>query len=174
MLFVLIGFWALQRHVEEVHARKAKNDRLPRLEWACDFSATKFATSFRLVREEQISGAHCLAFHYLSAVAARRAVRSGLPATAFSPASSSSSSSSSSSLRLAKEKEQKQDASEGWDTQVVSEVGGVLLTLHGPHELTVSYRRAFPDGTREAVLVISLPRRLIEAAPPQHRQKKKE
>ena len=80
-MFVLIGYWCTRQHLSEKEALRRKRVMLPKVEWAVGFSATKFSTTFRLLREEHISGAHCLCFHYCSRAAAERAVRQGLPAS---------------------------------------------------------------------------------------------
>ena len=69
VVFALVVFWCAQKHFDERQALRRKEEALPRLEWAVEFSATKFATTFGLIREEQISGAHVLCFHYLSSAA---------------------------------------------------------------------------------------------------------
>ena len=76
--FALVAYWCVKIEIRELRLARWKSERLSKIEWACDFSATKFLTTFEKVMETAIPASHMLVFHYASIGAVKKMLRSGL------------------------------------------------------------------------------------------------
>ena len=80
--FVLVVYWGFQLEAaEEARLRKRENN-VVKIEWACGFTKTKFATTLSALVAESLSISDVLCFHYTSMSWAKEFVRAGLPAFA--------------------------------------------------------------------------------------------
>jgi len=68
----------LRVQYDRAQKRSKREAMLHKVEWACEFSAEKFSTTFAAVVENEIANAHCLVFHYSSLVDAEAMLRSGI------------------------------------------------------------------------------------------------
>ena len=70
---------SLQRHFrKQRRARWKREQMVQKIEWACNFSATKFRTTFEKVIETVISPSHALVFVYGSIRDVKKMLRSGI------------------------------------------------------------------------------------------------
>jgi len=137
MLALWLG-WA--RFKKDRRKKQLRNAKASNVESAAAFTADKFKTTFDAIAQTQVPASHALLYHYTSLRLARMATASGMPA--------------------------------------LEKYSGVAFSLRRPHELTTSERLAFsadekepsnvgpiPGCPFEAVLVISLPKRLLDPLP---------
>jgi hypothetical protein len=94
-----------------------------KVEWACNFTANKFKTTFEAVVESSVSASQVLVFFYSSLTEVDQVLRSGFPA--------------------------------------IARRGGVVFTLHSPHDLLEADTAAFP--CREAFVACALPVRFLRS-----------
>jgi hypothetical protein len=128
----------------EQEARRRR--RATKVEWAVDFAGSKWATTLDAV-EASAGASACLVFWYGSLASVERALACGIPTSGA----------------------QREDGDcgqgnegEGGEGGKGEGDGGVVFSLHRPHELDEADRWWFPS--REAVLVSALPRRLCARA----------
>ena len=114
---------SLQRHFRKQRlARWKREQTVQKIEWACNFSATKFRTTFEKVMETAIPPSHALVFVYGSISQVKKMLRSGII--------------------------------------VDDESGGIVVSLHQPHELTDAEDAFFPR--REAFVACSVLKESLE------------
>ena len=114
---------SLQRHFRKQRVARWKREQMvQKIEWACNFSATKFRTTFEKVMETAIPPSHALAFVYGSISQVKKMLRSGIV--------------------------------------VDDESGGIVVSLHQPHELTDAEDVFFPR--REAFVACSVLKESLE------------
>ena len=78
-LLVAAAAASLQRHVRKQRLARSKREQaVQKIEWACNFSATKFRTTFKKVIETAISPSHALVFVYGSIRDVKKMLRSGI------------------------------------------------------------------------------------------------
>jgi hypothetical protein len=129
---VVVAVSSRRYSMERSHQRKMKARRAQAIEWACEFTPTKFETTLDEVERAHLLPSHAMAFHYCSLMKAQQCIKSGIGATMGGAFGASS-------------------------------PGGVLFSLHRPHELTPSDDDFFAD--REAVLACALPWSLLQPHP---------
>jgi hypothetical protein len=75
----LTMFTSHRRHLEEERELRRKREaRVTKVEWACNFTANKFRTTFTAVVESSVPASHALVFFYASLAEIRQVLRSGL------------------------------------------------------------------------------------------------
>jgi hypothetical protein len=122
-LLVAAAAASLQRHVRKQRLARSKREQaVQKIEWACNFSATKFRTTFEKVMETVIPPSHALVFVYGSISQVKKMLRSGIV--------------------------------------VDDESGGIVISLHRPHDLTDVEIAHFPR--REAFVACSVLKESLE------------
>ena len=118
------------------------------IEWACEFSDTKFVTTLAAVVSNHVSRANVLVYYYCSMATALNIQRDGgIPVVRFSGSGSN-------------RKSIDDDANEDGD----SGPGGIFFSLRGPHALKEGdpeLSLLAPDQGREVVMACSIPRWLL-------------
>jgi len=124
--------------VKEISWKKKKY-LTKQCENACDFSLHKFESIFDMINNTLISKTHCCLLHYTSLEECHHILTHGIPAYQTSTSTSSSTSSS---------------------TTQESKPGGIVFTLHHPHQIDDFDRAVF--NSFEAFIVVSLPKRFLQ------------
>mmetsp|Transcript_43092 Transcript_43092/g.55361 ORF Transcript_43092/g.55361 Transcript_43092/m.55361 type:complete len:331 (-) Transcript_43092:1387-2379(-) len=117
-----------------------------KIEWAPDFSKTKFETTMQAVRERNVSPSHVLVFYYTSLAEAKHMLKDGaIPTTSLNP-----------KLQI------KQNVDCELYHHTYGDRGGIVVSTDGPQHLDLgdpSLDLMNPlSATREVVLCLVLPR----------------
>jgi hypothetical protein len=174
LAIVFLTAWlGYSRFQTEQDERKASmRNQAHAIEWAVEFSATKFATTFEAIKRNAVPPSHALLFWYGTEAKAKEALASGLPAIAtptgrelgdrlelkslFSRKTSLSMLDSERAKQLMKRNSQTTDRNPSCATS-----GGVFLTLHEPSQLDSADLTVFPLDQREVCLALSVPRSIL-------------
>ena len=81
-LILVLAFAAGQRQHMLDELEKERKKRKVRIEWAANFTPTKFQTTLDSVAETSVAESHVLVYHYTSLAAAREMATRGVPAMA--------------------------------------------------------------------------------------------
>jgi hypothetical protein len=77
VMAIYVGY---RKFLQEQADKLKVKQNIVKIEWAAHFSDNKFATTFQSVIETSLSSSHVMVFHYTSLKAAKKWVKTGIPA----------------------------------------------------------------------------------------------
>jgi len=127
LLAVFVGW---QRYTKEQQDLTARSAKLVKIEWACEFSANKFNTTFEFVNAHFVPTSHVLAYYFTSMSNAIDIINRGsIPATKFPAAFHGDDDYGRDSLSLPS------SSSSSSSSRSPNGAGGIVVSLRGPQHV---------------------------------------